>query len=66
MSLFKRFILYLFFLFLGIPVSSQIALIGDNAPHPNILDGDFNAVWTYWRAAAQSPHWTTKIIKGKD
>ncbi|PWJ57930.1 hypothetical protein CLV98_105110 [Dyadobacter jejuensis] len=45
---------------------SQIALLGDNAPFANKLDGDFNAVWASWRAAKQSPYWTTRVVKGNE
>lgn len=45
--------------------ASQIALLGDNAPHANLRDGDFNSVWTYWRTATQSPFWETTIVRGK-
>lgn len=43
---------------------SQIVLLGDNAPHANVNDGDFSAVWDYWRNAQQSPFWTTRPVIG--
>ncbi len=46
--------------------TSQIVLIGENPPHKNVNDGDFSAVWDYWRNASQSPFWITRIIKGKE
>ena len=43
---------------------SQIVLLGDNAPHANVNDGDFSEVWDYWRNAQQSPFWTTRAVIG--
>jgi|GEM_PF-1725656 len=42
----------------------QHVLLGDNAPFENINDGDFSAIWAYWRAHKQSPKWTTHVLKG--
>ncbi len=60
---FSFIFIFLFSVQLGV---SQITLLGDNAPYDNVLDGDFNAVWAYWREAKQSPFWTTKIGEGKE
>ncbi|MBK1875957.1 hypothetical protein [Pelagicoccus mobilis] len=46
-------------------VSARIPLLGDNAPHAPLLDGDFEAVRAYWRSATQSPHWRTKVVEGE-
>lgn len=45
---------------------SQVVLMGDNAPHANVNDGDFRTVWANWRLAKQSPCWTTTIIEGEE
>ncbi len=47
------------------PMQGQVVLLGDNAPRPNMNDGDFSQVWAYWRAHKQSPCWTTKVLEGK-
>lgn len=39
--------------------TAQIVLLGDNAPHPNINDGDFEYVKANWRQGKQSPFWKT-------
>jgi len=57
-------ILYAFIFILGYNTYSQTVLLGDNAPHANVNDGDFSTVWTYWRTFKQSPFWKTKTIKG--
>ncbi|GAF05604.1 hypothetical protein [Saccharicrinis fermentans] len=44
--------------------NAQITLLGDNAPHANVNDGDFEAVRGYWRQSKQSPCWTTKNVEG--
>ncbi|SDW34632.1 fibronectin type 3 domain-containing protein [Lutibacter oricola] len=43
-----------------IPVlQAQIALLGDNSPHKNVNDGNFEQVKAYsWRKGFQSPKWT--------
>lgn len=43
---------------------SQIILLGDNAPHPNVNDGDFELVKAYWRQSKQSPFWKTYNLEG--
>ncbi|BAX81094.1 glycoside hydrolase family protein [Labilibaculum antarcticum] len=52
------------FLLFGMNTSAQIVLLGDNAPHANVNDGDFEAVRGYWRQSKQSPFWTTKNVAG--
>ncbi len=44
--------------------NAQITLLGDNAPHANVNDGNFESVWADWRQAKQSPFWTTDPIQG--
>ncbi|MFY0626956.1 MAG: hypothetical protein JXR07_11710 [Reichenbachiella sp.] len=64
-----RLLLIVIFFFSVIIVSpsfGQITLMGDNAPFSNVLDGDFNQIWAYWREAKQSPHWTTQVVKGSN
>ncbi len=48
-----------------LPIPAQIVLLGDNAPYENVNDGDFSAIWGYWRKGEQSPFWTTRAIKGE-
>ena len=60
----KNLLLLLCALFVNSTSYSQIVLLGDNAPHANINDGDFSAVWDYWRNAQQSPFWTTRPVIG--
>lgn len=45
-------------------LSAQHVLLGDNAPHKNVNDGDFEAVRGYWRQSKQSPFWKTYNVKG--
>ncbi|WP_139956966.1 hypothetical protein [Flavicella sediminum] len=45
-------------------LQAQHVLLGDNAPHGNVNDGNFEAVRGYWRQSKQSPFWTTKNVKG--
>lgn len=58
------FILTMVFGLVSVRSHSQIVLMGDNAPHGNVNDGDFSAVWDYWRNAQQSPFWTTRPVIG--
>lgn len=53
-------------LLLGAATSTRadIVLIGSDIPHKSVLDGDFDTIMSGWRAAKQSPHWTSKAIKG--
>lgn len=60
----KTWLLLFCVLFVSGTSYSQIVLLGDNAPHANVNDGDFSAVWDYWRNAQQSPFWTTRPIIG--
>ncbi|NMH86843.1 hypothetical protein [Flavivirga algicola] len=50
---------------LVLPIHAQIVLLGDNAPHENVNDGNFSAIWGYWRKAEQSPFWITRAVKGE-
>lgn len=61
---YAQLILYLFVFCSYLPIFSQIVLLGDHAPYPNVNDGDFNAVNGYWRQSKQSPFWTTKNLEG--
>ena len=45
---------------------AQITLLGDNLPHQNMNDGNFETIKGYWREAKQSPFWVTKIVDGGD
>lgn len=58
------FIFALFLSFMFSQLTAQIVLMGNNDPHANVNDGDFKAVWDYWRNASQSPFWTTKPVTG--
>ena len=58
------FIFALLLSFMFTQLNAQIVLMGKNDPHANVNDGDFKAVWDYWRNASQSPFWTTKPVKG--
>lgn len=44
--------------------NAQLVLLGDNAPHKNVNDGDFELVRGYWRQSKQSPFWKTYNVKG--
>ncbi|MDW7692440.1 hypothetical protein R9C00_13110 [Flammeovirgaceae bacterium SG7u.111] len=63
----KTFFYYLFFVLLLFAQKSraQLVLLGDNTPHANVNDGDFEAVKGYWRQSKQSPFWTTKNVEGQ-
>ncbi|WP_158969341.1 hypothetical protein [Paraglaciecola sp. L3A3] len=52
--------------FYSLPSCADMVLLGDNAPYANVNDGDFTAVWATWRAAKQSPFWTTRAATTKD
>ncbi len=41
-------------------VDARITLIGNNDPHGVIADGDFNDVWSGFRAGKQPPFWSIK------
>ncbi|MFY0598262.1 MAG: hypothetical protein JXR03_01235 [Cyclobacteriaceae bacterium] len=56
----------LLLLILSSQLNAQIVLLGENPPHGNVNDGDFSAVWDYWRNARQSPFWKTTPIKGAE
>ncbi|EMI52695.1 putative secreted protein [Rhodopirellula sallentina] len=44
---------------------ADTTLIGLNLPDKSVLDGDFADVHPApWRSAFQSPHWTTRAVKG--
>ncbi|WP_282134004.1 hypothetical protein [Seonamhaeicola maritimus] len=58
------FIVLLFLGFLTFNCNAQIVLLGDNAPHANVNDGDFELVKGYWRQSKQSPFWKTFNVKG--
>ncbi len=48
-----------FLLFWNMNLSAQSVLLGDNAPYPNVNDGDFNLIKACsWRLGLQSPFWT--------
>ncbi|MGQ1787635.1 MULTISPECIES: hypothetical protein [unclassified Saccharicrinis] len=51
-------------LFTASSIEGQIVLLGDNAPHSNVNDGDFELVRGYWRQSKQSPFWKTYNIEG--
>lgn len=53
-------------LFFSTVASSQIVLMGDNAPFANVNDGDFCAEWGSWRLAKQSPFWETYAGDGEN
>ncbi|WP_298534434.1 hypothetical protein [uncultured Algibacter sp.] len=61
----RLWLFVLLVIFFTLPIHAQMVLLGDNAPHENINDGDFSAVWGYWRKAEQSPFWATTVIKGE-
>ncbi len=64
----KHLFIYLLalFLFTSSILNAQIVLLGDNAPHSNVNDGDFSTVWDYWRNAKQSPFWKTYPVIGEE
>ncbi|MFI3270404.1 MAG: hypothetical protein SNG14_00660 [Rikenellaceae bacterium] len=43
--------------------SAQICLMGDDAPHGVVADGDFGEVWSNWRTATQPPYWTMRRLR---
>ncbi|MFY0607681.1 MAG: hypothetical protein JXR10_13270 [Cyclobacteriaceae bacterium] len=61
-----RSLLFVYILLVGFTSSAQFILLGENAPFEDVLDGDFDDVWGYWRANQQSPHWKTRIIGSKE
>lgn len=52
----------LLFLLICVFLNAQVTLIGENDPHPNVNDGDFNTVRTYWRTGKMSPFWSAALI----
>jgi hypothetical protein len=47
--------------------SSQITLLGDNSPHKNVNDGNFELVKAYsWRKGIQSPMWKCSHGRSKE
>lgn len=56
-----RSLIVLFLLLVSCEIYAQITLIGENPPHANVNDGDFNTLRTYWRTGTMSPFW--KVIK---
>ncbi len=51
--------LFFLVLLLHLPTNAQITLLGDNSPHKNVNDGNFELVKAYsWRKGLQSPMWT--------
>ncbi|WP_298365143.1 hypothetical protein [uncultured Lutibacter sp.] len=60
----KNLIVIILFCFFSTNSFSQIILLGDNAPHANVNDGDFEAVRGNWRQSKQSPFWKTYNVKG--
>ena len=57
-------LLFLFFVFIEKDCAAQIVLLGDNAPHANVNDGDFELVKANWRQSKQSPFWKTYNVEG--
>ncbi|SIS49049.1 hypothetical protein SAMN05421766_102349 [Zobellia uliginosa] len=54
-------------LFCHLGLSAQIVLLGDNAPYPNVNDGDFNLIQSgSWRLGLQSPFWTPSMEPQKE
>ncbi len=45
-------------------LNAQIVLLGENTPHKNVNDGDFEMVKGYWRQSKQSPFWKTYNVEG--
>ncbi|WP_075589662.1 hypothetical protein [Labilibacter marinus] len=60
----KTLLTLLLFLTYAFSINSQIVLLGDNAPHANVNDGNFEAVNGYWRQSKQSPFWKTYNVEG--
>ncbi len=60
----KRYIIVAIVFLISLHFHAQITLLGDNLPHQNINDGNFETVQGYWRQAKQSPFWVTKSIQG--
>lgn len=47
-------------------LQAQITLLGDNSPHENVNDGNFELVKAHsWRKALQSPKWTCSHGRSK-
>ncbi|XPF94534.1 hypothetical protein ACM9HF_00550 [Colwellia sp. RE-S-Sl-9] len=47
------------------PSYARVVLMGENTPYANVNDGNFTTVWSSWRAAKQSPFWTTRIVSAE-
>ncbi|WP_075603356.1 hypothetical protein [Saccharicrinis aurantiacus] len=46
------------------PIKGQIVLLGENSPHENINDGNFELIRGNWRQSKQSPFWKTYNVEG--
>ena len=60
----KQEFVFLLFISLAVLAPADVVLIGNNLPYPSVLDGDFDTVRGGWRAFNQTPHWTSKAVKG--
>lgn len=61
----KKILFSILIVFLTFSVKADFVLLGDNTPHANVNDGNFELVRAYWRQSKQSPFWETKNVEGR-